>query len=269
MAMAATNWANGRGDGLSTPLTGHLALVTGAGGGVGCAIAKAYAAAGADLVLLGRDQDKLRSLSTQPEFAERKLKVLSLDLSLQHSVEDLRRALRTREGRLPDLLVNNAGVGQGLARLPVRSVLDVEQALWELMFATNVRGPLLLMQALLPEMVSKQSGRIINITSRLAHRPVLGSAPYGPSKAALDQLTRVVAAEFGDAGIRANLLHPGGPIRTGIFTDNWPIPSNAEVADAAIMGPPAVWLASPAATAINGTTINARTWQGPEEGIQS
>jgi NAD(P)-dependent dehydrogenase (short-subunit alcohol dehydrogenase family) len=267
--MAAANCANGRHDDPSTLLTGHLALVTGAGGGVGCAIAKAYAAAGADLVLLGRDQDKVRALGGQPEFAGRQLKVLSLDLSLQHSVEDLRRALRSKEDRLPDLLVNNAGIGQGVARIPVRSVLDVEQTFWELMFATNVQGPLLLMQALLPEMVSKQSGRIINITSRLAYRAVPGSAPYGPSKAALDQLTRVVAAEFADAGIRANLLHPGGPVRTGIFTDNWPIPSGAEVADAAIMGPPAVWLASPAAAGINGTTINARTWQGPEEGIQT
>ena len=236
-------------------------LVTGAAGGIGQAVAKAYAAAGADLVLVGRNLDKLRALADDPALGDRQVAAVSLDLSLPHPPEELRRALRSADGRLPDVLINNAGIGQGAAPQPVRSVLDTTPEFWDLMFATNVLGPLLLMQALIPEMVRNQAGCIINITSRLASRPVPGSAPYGPAKAALDQLTRVVAAESGDAGVRANLLHPGGPIRTAIFTDDWPIPPGSEVANAAIMGPPAVWLATPAAVGVNGTTINARTWR--------
>lgn len=250
-------------------LTGLLALVTGAAGGIGQAVAEAYANAGADLILLGRDLTKLRAMARRPAFAERRVTTVALDVSVVHSAEVLRSALRSADGRYPDILANNAGIGQGAGPRPVRSVLDVTPEFWDRMFATNVRGPLLLMQALIPEMIRGGTGSIVNITSRLAYRPVPGTAPYGPAKAATDQLTRVVARELEHTGVRANLLHPGGPIRTGIFNEAWPIPPGSAVADAAIMGPPAVWLATPAAAGVTGETIDARTWQHIADGSRT
>ncbi|MQA81668.1 MAG: SDR family NAD(P)-dependent oxidoreductase [Streptosporangiales bacterium] len=242
-------------------LTGHLALVTGAAGGIGQALAEAYANAGANLILLGRDLTKLRAMARRPVFAKRRVTTVALDVSAVHSVEVLRSALRSADDRYPDILINNAGIGQGAGPRPVRSVLDVTPEFWDRMFDTDVRGPLLLMQALIPEMVRAGTGSILNITSRLAYRSVPGTAPYGPAKAAMDQLTRVVAKELEHTGVRANLLHPGGPIRTGIFSEAWPVPAGSVVADPAIMGPPAVWLATPAAAGVSGKTIDARTWQ--------
>lgn len=253
----------------SAELTGRLALVTGAAGGIGQVLAEAYAAAGADLVLVGRDRTQLQALASRPIFVGRQITAVSLDVSAPHSLRELRGALRSVDGRYPDILVNNAGIGQGAGPHPVRTVLDVSVEFWDRMFATNVRGPLLLMQVLIPEMLREGVGSIINVSSRLASRPIPGSAPYGPAKAAMDQMTRVVAQEFAASGIRANVLHPGGPVRTGIFTDDWPIPEGSEVADAAIMGPPAVWLATPAAARVNGETINARTWQDIADGSRT
>jgi NAD(P)-dependent dehydrogenase (short-subunit alcohol dehydrogenase family) len=244
----------------SFDLTGRLALVTGAGGGIGQALAAAFAGAGADLVLLGRDRKQLRAMTGRPAFVGRRITAVSMDVAQPHAVDEVRTAVRAEDGRYPDILVNNAGIGQGGNPRPVRSILDVTAEFWDRMFATNVRGPLLLMQALLPNMIENRRGSIVNVSSRLAARPVPGTAPHGPSKAALDQLTRVVAAEIADSGVRANLLHPGGPIRTGIFTADWPIPEGSVVADSAIMGPPAVWLCTAAAAGVNGETINARTW---------
>jgi NAD(P)-dependent dehydrogenase (short-subunit alcohol dehydrogenase family) len=242
-------------------LTGRLAVVTGATGGIGQALAEAYAKAGADLLLVGRDRKRLQAMAGRPVFIGRQITTVPLDLSEPHRLPELRAALCAGDGRFPDILINNAGIGQGGNPRPIHTLLDVTSEFWDGMFATNVRGPFLLMQALIPEMLRGGTGSIVNITSRLAVRPVCASAPYGPTKAALDQMTRVVAQEFAANGIRANLLHPGGPIRTGIFTDDWPIPVDSEVAEASIMGPPAVWLSTPAAAGVNGVTINARTWQ--------
>lgn len=250
-------------------LTGHLALVTGAAGGIGRAVAEAYATAGADLVLLGRDLAKLRAMARRRFLAERQVTTVALDVSVVHTTEVLHSALRAANGRYPDILANTAGIGQGAGPRPVGSVLDVTPQFWDQMFATNVRGPLMLMQALIPEMISVGTGSIINITSRLAYRPVPGTVPYGPAKAAMDQLTRVVARELEGTGVRANLLHPGGPIRTGIFNKAWPIPSTSTVADAAIMGPPAVWLATSAAAGITGETVDARKWQHVANGSRT
>jgi NAD(P)-dependent dehydrogenase (short-subunit alcohol dehydrogenase family) len=250
----------------SADLTGRLALVTGAAGGIGHAVAEAYACAGADLVLVGRDRKRLQALASQPAFVERQIITVPLDVSAPHRVEALRAAVVGSSGRYPDILVNNAGIGQGANPRAVRTILDVSLDFWDQLFATNVRGPFLLMHALIPEMVRCGYGSIVNITSRMAARAVLGSVPYGPAKAALNQMTRVVAQEFAGSGIRANLLHPGGPINTGIFTEDWPIPEGSAVAEAAIMGPPAVWLSTPAAAGLNGETINARTWQDAADG---
>ena len=127
------------------------------------------------------------------------------------------------------------------------------------MFAVNTRGPYVGMRAVLPSMLEHGRGAIINISSGNAQRPDPGSLPYAPSKAALEQLTRVVSAEFGPRGININALHPGGPAATSIFSANRPPSYPHLLRPPEIICPAAVWLGSDDCD-VQGQVINCREW---------
>jgi 3-oxoacyl-[acyl-carrier protein] reductase len=183
---------------------------------------------------------------------------LQADISAEDDVQRLVADTMTEFGQI-DVLVNNAGITPGAAGGPIRSVLDVSADFWDLTFAINCRGPFLMMREVVPLMAARQAGSIIGITSKVASLPLPANAPYGPSKAALEALTRVVDSEFADQGLRANLLHPGGPVATSVFNEYYQ-PFSGELASPSIIRRAAVWLASDASAALHGAVVDARVW---------
>lgn len=241
-------------------LSGRVALVTGAGRGLGREIALAYATEGADLVLVARTVTELHAVATEARELGARAVAVQADVSEE---EEVRRFVEKalREFKRIDILVNNAGITPGAASGPIASVLDVTKDFWDETFGVNCRGPFLAMREVLPGMIARGAGVILSITSKLSTLPLGGNAPYGPSKAALELLTRIVDAEFATAGIRANLLHPGGPVATTIFNDFYQPFPGTKLGSPADIRRPAVWLASDDSADVHGALIDARQWR--------
>jgi NAD(P)-dependent dehydrogenase (short-subunit alcohol dehydrogenase family) len=184
-------------------LADKVALITGAGRGIGRGIALAFAREGASLVLAARSHDQLQvvadeasALSKGPAIA------LATNVADEQQVETLFEAVKTRFGRL-DFLVNNAGAFDGgpLDELSVEA--------WDRVINTNLRGPFLCTRAALRIMKPQRSGRIINIGSIAAQRVRPRSGPYATSKHGLWGLTQVTALEGREYGVTCCALHPG------------------------------------------------------------
>ncbi|WP_223624160.1 SDR family NAD(P)-dependent oxidoreductase [Microbacterium sp. EST19A] len=181
-----------------TDLTGRTAVVTGGGSGLGAAIARSLHAAGADVVLVGRDETKLGAVASALGSRARGL---VCDVSDAASVDALRDALGDTE---VSILVNNAGIPG-----PVAALTDIDVDDWDEVFAVNVRGTFLLCKALLPGMIARGDGDVINIASVSGKRPLAHRTPYCASKMAVIGLTSTLAFEVGPAGVRVNSLSPG------------------------------------------------------------
>ncbi|HEU5422684.1 MAG TPA: SDR family NAD(P)-dependent oxidoreductase, partial [Nitrolancea sp.] len=180
-------------------LRGKIALVTGAGSGIGRAIALRFAAEGATVALAGRTRETLEASARAIGAAALPV---PLDVTDPESVAAGVLAVGQRLGPV-DILVNNAGIGT------TKSVVDVEPEEWERVFAVNVRGVYLCTRAVLPGMLERGSGTIVNIASALGLVGVPGRAAYAASKGAVIALTKQVAVEYAAQGIRCNCICPG------------------------------------------------------------
>ena len=190
-------------DELSIGLEGRVAIVTGAGRGIGRAIAQKLAEAGAKTVISDIDSKNAQKTA---EVLEGKLGTSiaqRVDVSDERSVEFLIEKTLKTFGRV-DILVNNAGV------MFRTRVLDISAEEWKDVIRVNLTGPFLCIKAVLPEMKKRRFGRIVNISS-LAGRSVstLGGVHYTASKAGLLGLTRAVAKEVASFGITVNAVCPG------------------------------------------------------------
>jgi NAD(P)-dependent dehydrogenase (short-subunit alcohol dehydrogenase family) len=192
-------------------LAGRTALVTGAGNGLGRAIAIALAAAGARVILTGRTEATLHETAGLIAGQARPL-VAVADVASPESVDALRGAL---DGEDVGILVNNAGIGG-----PVKAITDIGPAEWDEVFAANVRSIYLMCRAFLPAMYRRGSGDVINVASVTGKRPLTRRTPYAASKMAVLGLTRTLAFEAGPAGVRVNSLSPG-PCRGERMTRNF------------------------------------------------
>ena len=181
-----------------TDLAGRTALVTGGGSGLGAAIASALRAAGADVVVVGRDEAKLDAVVAR---LGPRARALVCDVSDPASVESLRSQLGDTE---VSILVNNAGVPG-----PVAPLTDISVEEWDDVFDVNVRGMFLLCKAFLPAMTARGAGDVINVASVSGKRPLANRTPYCASKMAVIGLTSTLAFEVGPAGVSVNTLSPG------------------------------------------------------------
>jgi NAD(P)-dependent dehydrogenase (short-subunit alcohol dehydrogenase family) len=185
-------------------LGGRTALLTGASKGVGPAIARKLAAEGADLALIGRDDSALAALAAEIERLGRRCSSHTADIASAADVEGaVAAAVAGSAGRV-DILVNIAGV-----RGPI------DKPLWELSPAeydevdVNLKGVFLVTRAVLPHMIARRQGRIINVGGTHGHRGRALRAAYSASKWGLRGLTRSVALEAGPHNITVNSISPG------------------------------------------------------------
>jgi NAD(P)-dependent dehydrogenase (short-subunit alcohol dehydrogenase family) len=234
-------------------LDGKTALVTGAGRGIGLAVAQGFAAAGARVWVNARDEAKARRIADSIGG-----KAVRADLSLSADIQELVRRMTEEEQKL-DILVNNAAVE---VIMPFEKTdLKKSDEIWRL----NVRGAEELTLLLLPLLKRSPGASIINVTSIHDTTPYPHNLDYNMSKAALNMLTRTLAIELGPMGIRVNNLAPG-PVETDLNREvidaigrdkfgEW-VPLG-RVADVKEMVGPAIFLASDASSYVNGATLYA------------
>ena len=198
-------------------LDGKIALVTGAGRGIGRAIAAAFAREGADLALAARSAAELASAVDEIRGLGRRAIAVPTDVARRGEVDALADAVRTEFGRL-DILVNNAGGG-----LEKNSIVDSDPELWVEDVTVNCFSAYLVSRALLPLMIETGGGRVINVGSGMGHRPTAGGSAYHVGKAGLWMLTRCLAEEVWQHNITVNELIPG-PVATRITSRDGPPP---------------------------------------------
>lgn len=187
----------------SVRLQGRVAIVTGAAQGIGARYAAALAAEGAALVCA--DVIDAESVAARIRAAGGRALALRADVSSAESVRQMAAASVEAFGRI-DVLVNNAGLFANLALKPFE---QIEAAEWDRVMAVNVRGPFECAKAVLPQMRAQGYGKIVNIASATVFKGSPMLLHYVTSKGAVVAMTRSLARELGDAGIRVNTLAPG------------------------------------------------------------
>jgi 3-oxoacyl-[acyl-carrier protein] reductase len=183
-------------------LENRVAIVTGAGRGIGSVIAATLAAEGAIVVAVDMRQDLLDTTSDAWQRNGWKGAQLACDIRQKAQCDAVSRTVVERFGRI-DILVNNAGVAGGgpFETLP--------EEVWDSNIDVNLKGMFLMCQAVVPVMKRQRSGRIVNSSSFAAIIPALGGAAYATSKAGVHALTRVLAGELGPFDVTANCFAPG------------------------------------------------------------
>ncbi|HZQ67709.1 MAG TPA: SDR family NAD(P)-dependent oxidoreductase [Terriglobales bacterium] len=185
------------------PLSTQVAVVTGAGRGIGAAVARKLAALGAAVVLTGRTPEPLEATAAAISRAGSKTCVIPCDIQDLGSVEGLAAKVEQQLGRV-DILVNNAGVGT--FGIPLHQ-LEPEE--WDRVLNTNLRGVYYAIRSFASRMIARHSGHIINVSSLAGKNPVPNGAAYSASKWGLNGLSYSVAEELRGYGIRVSVVCPG------------------------------------------------------------
>jgi NAD(P)-dependent dehydrogenase (short-subunit alcohol dehydrogenase family) len=236
-------------------------LVTGGTSGLGRAMAQALVRAGARVALTGRDAE--RAEATAAELGAGAVGI-ELDVRDPTSVAAaIDSAYASLDGL--DVLVNNAGIGM---RTVNPRFMTHPQPFWEVapagfrdVLETKATGTFLVAREVVPRMLSAGGGRVVTISMSEQTMTRRGFVPYGPSGAAVEALARVMAADLADTPVTANMLLPGAATATGMVPDDMADELRGNLLDPSIMGPPIVWLASPAAAGVHDERIVARDFE--------
>jgi NAD(P)-dependent dehydrogenase (short-subunit alcohol dehydrogenase family) len=184
-------------------LTGHTALVTGGGSGIGKHFAQVLAHHGAAVVVAGRRLEKLEAVADSIRARDGKAFVVEMDVAHEISVAAGIETAQQMAGTI-DILINNAGI------VGTQSALDMPEEEWDAVIATNLKGCWLCARHVARRLIAQQKrGNIVNIASILGIMTQKGTAPYSAAKSGLIHLTRVLASEWVRHGIRVNALAPG------------------------------------------------------------
>ena len=230
--------------------TGRVALVTGAGGNLGRAVANAFRVAGAKTVLVDRDAKRLRQIFPELQSSSEHMLAVGTDLMAPGELDGVVARAVELFGRL-DILVNTVGgfrAGQPLDETPMET--------WDLLLDLNLRTTLVAVRAVIPTMLAQRYGKIITIAARAAMAGAANMAAYTAAKAAVLRLTESLAAEVKQAGINVNCVLPGTldtpqnrQERTDADFSKWVTPE----AVACVI----LFLASEAADAVHGAAVPA------------
>jgi NAD(P)-dependent dehydrogenase (short-subunit alcohol dehydrogenase family) len=255
-------------------LSGKTAIVTGAGRGLGRAMALGLARAGANVVITAaRTRQEIETVAKEvvkiPQVGT--IREFVADVA---SEEDCQRVVSetVREFGSVHILVNNAGRGM---RFVSEKFFDTptkfwqtDPAVWRMIIDTNVNGPFLMARAVAPHMLKRGWGRIINISMNQETMRRAGFSPYGPSKAALESETIIWAQDLAGTGVTVNSLLPGGATDTGMVPRNI---DPSRLLDPNIVVPPLLWLVSEAASGVTGARVVANLWDSslpPEQAAE-
>lgn len=181
-------------------LKDKVAVVTGAGSGIGEAIATALGNQGVKVVLAGRNTDKLNAVATK--FDSNQVKVVATDVTNQREVESLIDTAKTSFGGL-DIVVNSAG------QMKSSKITDYKVEDWDSMIDVNIKGTLYTVQAALPTLLEQSSGHIINIASISGFEVTKGNAIYSATKAAVHTITQGLEKELAKTGVKVTSISPG------------------------------------------------------------
>jgi len=196
------------------PLAGRVALVTGAGRGLGEAIAEALTDAGASVVVADVREDAARAVADRLAKSGAAASALALDVSDEEQARSAIERVEREHGKL-DILVNNAGID---VTLPV---VELSVKDWDRVLGVNLRGPLLMSKFALERMETRRSGHIVNIVSTAAKRAWPNAAPYHASKWGLLGLSHAMHAELRPDNIKVTAVVVGG-MRTPFLLDRFP-----------------------------------------------
>ncbi|HEX5318539.1 MAG TPA: SDR family oxidoreductase [Stellaceae bacterium] len=244
--------------------TSRTAIVTGAAGGIGRAFVKGLLGAGHRVAAVDRTAEGLAAVMAENgrQRGDAGLLTIEADLAADGIAKKIVAQARERFGKI-DILVNNAGVGQATVRPdnwqnPIR-FWEVTADQWRNFLAVHTTAPLTLAQELAPDMIAAKWGRIVNVTTSLGTMIRAGSPSYGPSKAALEAMSAVMAKDLDGTGVTVNVLVPGGVTNTGMV----PLQSGFDrdrMIQPAVMAPPLLWLLSDEAAATTGRRFLAVHW---------
>ncbi len=184
-------------------LAGKVAIITGSGRGIGRAIARRFAEEGASVLITARTESEIHAVAEEIARAGGQAAHIAADVSTEQGCESILREAREKLGDV-QILVNNAGIYG-----PVKSLEEISPAEWDQVIAANLRSTFLMSRLVLPDMYARGSGAILNISSIAAKAAFGLNGPYAASKAAINGLTRTLAAEAARKGVRVNGISPG------------------------------------------------------------
>lgn len=230
------------------------ALVTGAGSGLGRAIAKKLASEGAIVLLCGRRRAALDETCAEITAAGGTAYPFAVDLSVDSQIDSLTADILNDFGHL-DILVNNAGISREYP------LLDMPLEVWDEIYRVNLRAVMVLTKAFLPSMVKRRCGNIVNIGSGAALRGLPGSIAYSVAKAGVVCFTQTLGDEIRQYGIRTNVICPG-PVDTEMFQKSeareFILAAGGDVFSPETVANAVVYLASPLSEGMNSQTLTLR-----------
>jgi NAD(P)-dependent dehydrogenase (short-subunit alcohol dehydrogenase family) len=242
----------------------RTAIVTGAAGGIGRAMVGGLLGAGMRVAAVDRTADGLAALAEAARERQQggNLLTIEADLAQEEAIDTVVSAARARFGTI-DILVNNAGVGQATLRSDNRTnpikFWEVTPDQWKLFVAVHTNAPMALSRALVHDMMRQRWGRIVNVTTSLGTMIRDGSPTYGPSKAALEAFSAIMAKDLAGTGVTVNVIVPGGLTNTGMIPDEVPY-ARQDMIQPDVMVPPLQWLLSEAASGVTGRRFLGVHW---------
>jgi 3-oxoacyl-[acyl-carrier protein] reductase len=189
-------------------LVGQVAIITGGGRGIGKAIALAFAKQGAKVAVCARTEDEIAAIAAEILESDGIAAHYTVDVADESGVAEMLKRVEEELGAV-DILVNNA------AELALATIASMDLELWDNLIRVNLRGPLVCSKAVLPGMMQRRNGRIINIGSLAGRRGYEAQGAYCASKHGLVGLTKVLAIECQAYGVHVNMISPGG-VMTGL-----------------------------------------------------
>ena len=241
---------------------GRSAIVTGAGRGLGRAMALGLTRAGFRVAITAaRKREEIEAVAR--EAPEGQIYPVMADVSHEPACAALVNEVEARLGPI-DVLVNNAG--RGMRFVSERFLSEphpfwkTDPETWRMIIATNVNGPFFMSRAVARGMISRLWGRIVNISMNRETMRRRGFSPYGPSKAALESETIIWAQDLAGTGVTVNALLPGGATLTGMIPDEVSAELRKKLISPEIMVAPLLWLVSDSADEVSGQRLDASRW---------